>query len=71
MTDENPNKLKLKNKHFCIAEADTGASNHYWRVKDQHILHEIRKDAGLSVQLPNIQIIHSTTNAQLPLPQKL
>ena len=52
---------------MCIVKADTGTSNHYWRVQDQHNLHDIKKGAGPSVQLPTGETIHSTANAQLPL----
>ena len=71
MTDEIPDKLNYKNKHLCIAKADSGASNHYWRVQDQHRLHDMKKCAGPSVQLPNGEMIHATANAQLPLSSEL
>ena len=72
MTDKYPESLDChKNNHFCIAKADTGASNHYWRKSDKHILKNIKNKTGPSVQLPNSEIIDSTAAGQLSLSPEL
>ena len=55
MTDEIPDKLNCKNKHLCIAKADTGASNHYWRVQDQHYLHDIKNAQDRQYNFPTVK----------------
>ena len=72
MTDKYPESLDChKNNHFCITKADTGASNHYWRKSDKHILKNIKNKTGPSVQLPNSEIIDSTAAGQLSLSPEL
>ena len=51
-----------------IAKADSGASNHYWMIKDQSILNNLFQQLGPTVFLPNNQSITSTAHGHLPLP---
>ena len=60
MTDQHPENLENNHTHYCIAKADTGASNHYWRGKDDSILQQVINQPGPFVQLPNSEIIHAT-----------
>ena len=68
MTDQHPENLDINHTHYCIAKADTGASNHYWREIDDNILQQVVNQPGPSVQLPNSEIIHSTARGEIPLP---
>ena len=40
-----------------IAKPDSGASDMYWRVQDKHILRNVSKQDGPSVNLPDGSII--------------
>ena len=55
------------NPTTVIAKADSGASNHYWMIKDQHILQNILHRIGPTVFLPNNNSITSNASGKLPL----
>ena len=50
-----------------IFKADTGASKHFVRNQDQHILHNIETYKNSFVTLPNKDIIQSSKQGTLPL----
>lgn len=54
-----------------IAKGDSGATKHYWRRKDRHVLEGMIKDASTTVTLPNSQGMQSTNKGMLPLSQQL
>ena len=54
-----------------IAKGDSGATNHYWRPEDKHVLDEIKKDTSIKVTLPNSQGIQSTDKGTLPISKYL
>ena len=53
--------------HLIIAKADSGASRHFWRECDQHILQNIRHSIGPSVALPDGSVIKASKAGTLPL----
>ena len=55
------------NTPTVIAKADSGASRHYFRKCDQHVLTNLNEDITTSVQLPNNATINSTTSGTLPI----
>ena len=57
----------LDNPTFTIAKADSGASNHYWMVKDKGILLDLMKQLGPTVYLPNDEAIQSKQHGFLPI----
>ena len=72
MTDTYPESLNCDiHTHYCIAKADTGASNHYWMKKNGNVLKNVTLAPGPSVQLPNSELIHSTARGEIPLPKEL
>ena len=55
-----------------ILKADTGATNHYFRLRDISILKNITKCSNnKSVQLPNSNSIDITHQGVLPISNKL
>ena len=56
------------NPTTVIAKADSGASNHYWMIKDQRILKDLLHKIGPTVFLPNNQSITSNATGHLPIP---
>jgi hypothetical protein len=55
-----------------VAKADSGASKHYWRMKDKHALSSLKAiQNGPQVQLPNKQTIQATDVGHLPFSTKL
>ena len=53
-----------------ILKADTGASSHYIRTKDTHILTKVIPTTNaVSVHLPNNATLNSTKEGQLPITQ--
>ena len=72
MTDTYPESLNCDiHTHYCIAKADTGASNHYWMKKDRNVLKNVTLAPGPSVQLPNSELIHSTARGEITFPQRI
>ena len=72
MTDVYPENLNCDlHTRYCIAKADTGASNHYWMKKNGNVLKNVTLAPGPSVQLPNSELIHSTARGEIPLPKEL
>ena len=73
MKVKKPEKLNTINHistDFCVAKGDTGATSHYWKQTDRHILKNIKKVNGPSVQLPNNTVISATEQGDLPLPRE-
>ena len=48
------NPPQNKNKTVCIAKADSGASNHFWREEDVDALHDIRNEDGPPVKITQL-----------------
>ena len=69
MTEYHPDKFidKDTTTTYCVAKGDTGASHHYWTNNNKSILKNLTKMKGISVQLPNSEIITSTEKGELPL----
>ena len=55
------------NNIACIAKADSGTSNHFWREQDQGVLSNIGHENGPSVKLPNATTINDTKVGYIPL----
>ena len=62
---------KISQHNVCIAKADSGASNHFWREKDAHILDHIKEEIGPPVKLPNSETINDNKVGSLPNLSKL
>ena len=60
-----------KNKLTIIAKGDSGASQHYIRLQDQHCLKNLEPNSSVKVTLPDSQAITSTTQGQLPFDNNL
>ena len=59
-------------KHIaCIAKADSGASNHFWREQDIGVLHNLGHEHGPSVKLPDAKTINDTKVGYIPLSANL
>ena len=50
-----------------IAKADSGASRHYCREQDKHVMSNIRPESGNSVTLPNDDVIQTSETGHLPM----
>ena len=59
----NPTLLK---KPICIAKADSGASNHFWRAADATALVNHHNEEGPPVKLPNSSTINDNKVGYLP-----
>ena len=56
MTDTYPESLNCDiHTHYCIAKADTGASNHYWMKKDGNILKNVQEAPGTPYNFPIVK----------------
>ena len=66
-----PADSHMSKHHVVIAKGDSGATNHYWRTKDAHVLENIKKDTSTKVTLPNAEGTHSTSKGTLPMSQQL
>ena len=51
-----------------IAKADSGASNHYWMIRDKSVLQNLLHQLGPTVYLPNNDSITSNECGHLPIP---
>ena len=54
-----------------IAEGDSGASHHYFRTEDAHILQNVQDTIGPTIQQPDNSILWSQGSGQVPLTNKL
>ena len=54
-----------------IAKGDSGASHHYFRTEDAHILQNILDTTGPTVQQPDNSILRSQGSGQVPFTKKL
>ena len=54
-----------------IAKGDSGASHHYLRTKDAHILQNVKDTIGPTVQQPDNSILLPQGSGQVPLTKKL
>ena len=59
----NPPLLK---KPICIAKADSGASNHFWKAADATALVNRHIEEGPPVKLPNSTTINDNKVGYLP-----
>jgi len=50
-----------------IAKADSGASSHYWLIRDKKVLLSLMKQMGPTVYLPNNTTITATEKGSLPI----
>ena len=55
----------------CIAKADSGASNHFWREKDIGVLYNLGHEQGPSVKLPDATTINDSKIGYIPLSTNL
>ena len=63
-----PSKPSPQHNHYRItAKADSGATKHFWRDRDKHILHNRRPTTGPPVALPDGSIIRAHETGDLPL----
>ena len=53
------------------AKGDSAATGHFFTLKDAHVLNGIKQDQGISVTLPDNDVIGSTHSGQLPTPKSL
>ena len=67
MQSTTPTKVDLKLMSTIVAKADSGASKHFWRYQDQHILHNITPCLGPAVGLPDGNTIRATKSGSLPI----
>ena len=69
LNNVSPNTLfhSPQNPSEIIAKADSGASNHYWMIKDKKILLNLMHSLGPTVYLPNNTSIKSNEHGFLPL----
>ena len=58
-------------KNTVIAKGDSGATNHYWRTEDAHVLVNRRKCSGPKVSFPNNETTTATEVGELPISNKL
>ena len=54
-------------KRRVIAKADSGATSHYWKPEDAHILDHIQDHNGPLVALPDMSTLQSTQQGTIPL----
>ena len=57
---------QLLNKPICLAKADSGASNHFWKVEDATALVNQHIEEGPPVKLPNSTTINDNKVGYLP-----
>ena len=69
LNNVSPNTLfqSPQNPSEIIAKADSGASNHYWMIKDKKILLDLMHSLGPTVYLPNNTSIQSNEHGFLPI----
>ena len=53
----------------CIAKGDSGASSHFWRPQDEHVLTDIATEEGPPIKLPNATTINDNKIGHLPIPE--
>ena len=56
---------------IVIAKGDSGATKHYWRLKDKDVLNNLKLFQGPNVTLPNNMSIRSTEKGNIPFSSKL
>ena len=57
--------------HSVTAKGDSAATGHFFTVDDSCVLKQMKKESGLSVTLPDNDVIESSHSAQLPTPHPL
>ena len=65
------NPPQNKTKIVCIAKADSGTSNHFWRKEDADTLHYIQNEDGPSLKIPNSTTINDKKLGYIPLSKHL
>ena len=55
----------------CIAKADSGATTHFWKETDQHVLGGIQVENGPLVTLPNATNVNDKKVGFIPFPDRI